>query len=357
MVGVEKAIIRQSARLASFGETADGTITSGGSMSNFMAMVMGRDRKQAEVIMQGVEQKMIVYASENAHYSIEKNAALVGIGREQVHYISCNEKGEMKMQELRRKIQGDLEAGLTPAMVVVTAGTTVLGAFDNIPKAAEIAREFDLWLHVDGSYCGPVIFSKKYRPLIEGVEKADSFNYNAHKMLGVPLSCSVLLTKNRDCLLLSFANEAAYLYQTDNDEFNLGKTSFQCGRRNDALKFWCLWKSIGTEGLGEMVDKQFELAEIARKYVAGHSDYTLHSFENSVSVCFNYKNLPAKQICTLLYKHAELMVGYGKFKGDEFIRLVTVNTVLDKSDITNFFEVLERFVSENEAALSETAEV
>ena len=100
----------------------------------------------------------------------------------------------------------------------------------------------------------------------------------------------------------SFSNEADYLYQTDGDDFNLGKTSFQCGRRNDALKFWTLWKSIGTKGLETIVDNQFMLADVAINYVKNHPDYTFYSYDDSISICFNYLNIPADKLCTLLYE-------------------------------------------------------
>jgi sulfinoalanine decarboxylase/sulfinoalanine decarboxylase/aspartate 1-decarboxylase len=134
------------------------------------------------------------------------------------------------------------------------------------------------------------------------------------------------------------------LYQTDHDDFNLGKTSLQCGRRNDALKFWTLWKSVGTKGLERMVDKQFALADTAREYIRKNPDYTLYSFDDSISICFNYKNIPARDICTLLYENSELLVGYGSFKTDEFIRLVTINVQNERQDILNFFATLEEFV-------------
>jgi glutamate/tyrosine decarboxylase-like PLP-dependent enzyme len=192
-----------------------------------------------------------------------------------------------------------------------------------------------------------VLFSKKYKHLIEGVEKVDSFSFNAHKMIGTPLTCSIIVVNDKKHLYDSFSNDASYLYQTDHDDFNLGKTSLQCGRRNDALKFWTLWKSVGSKGLEDIVDKQFELADIARKYVSEHSDYTLYSYEDSISICFNYKNIPARDICTLLYESSELLVGYGSFGADEFIRLVTINVQNDPQDILNFFKVLEDFVESN----------
>jgi len=351
MVGVEKEILRKLKKLLNYPDSAAGTIAPGGSMSNFMGMVMARDAFKNSIRFSGVKQKMLLYTSEDCHYSIAKNAALMGVGRDQLRYIKTNRKGAMIVEELENQIQHDVREGLHPFMVNLTAGTTVLGAFDPIEEVASLCDKHKLWLHVDGAYCGSVIFSNKYKALVRGVEKADSFCFNAHKMLGTPLSCSIFISKDKKQLNDSFSNDANYLYQTDGDDYNLGKTSIQCGRRNDALKFWALWKSIGTKGLEQMVDHQFYLAEVARSYIKSNPDYTLYSFEDSISVCFNYKGIPAEKLCTALYKNASLMVGYGTFKEDEFVRFVTINADNDKEDILNFFEVLEQFVSEHEAEL------
>ena len=230
-----------------------------------------------------------------------------------------------------------------PFFVNATAGTTVLGAFDPFEEIGTICKEYDLWMHIDGAYSGAVIFSEKYKYLVKGAENSNSFSFNPHKMLGTPMTCSILVVKDKQHLHTSFSNDAKYLYQTDGDEYNLGKTSFQCGRRNDALKLWTLWKSVGTEGLEKIVDTQFELADVAREYVRNHPDYELYSFEDSVSICFNYKNWEANKICTKMYEDNKLMVGYGTFRGTEFIRLVTVNATNSKEDILNLFKVIETY--------------
>ncbi|HAW18591.1 MAG TPA: cysteine synthase, partial [Flavobacteriales bacterium] len=139
--------------------------------------------------------------------------------------------------------------------------------------------------------------------------------------------------------------------QTDGDDFNLGKTSFQCGRRNDALKFWTLWKSVGTSGLSDIVDHQFYLADVAREYIRGNNDYTLYSEDESISICFNYKNIDPKILCNLLYEHQVTVVGFGSFNEDTFVRLVTINATNKKEDILNFFKVVEEFVANNPAII------
>lgn len=346
-IGVEKVILREMCNMIGWDHNSDGTIAPGGSMTNFMSMVMARDAALAEVKLQGMQQKMLVYTSKESHYSIPKNAAFCGIGRENVRFIPTDSKGKIAVAELATMIEADLSEGGLPVMVNLTAGTTVMGAFDPIRPIHDLCKKHNLWLHVDGAYCGSVLFSKKYRHLIDGIELVDSFSVNAHKMIGTPLSCSLIMVKNKKHLYDSFSNDASYLYQTDHDGFNLGKTSLQCGRRNDALKFWTLWKSVGTEGLEQIVDHQFALADTAREYVRNNSDYTLYSYDETISICFNYKGIPARDICTQLYEHSELMVGYGSFQGDEFIRLVTINAQNEHQDILNFFQILEQFVEEH----------
>jgi sulfinoalanine decarboxylase/sulfinoalanine decarboxylase/aspartate 1-decarboxylase len=164
-------------------------------------------------------------------------------------------------------------------------------------------------------------------------------------MLGTPLTCSIILVNDKKQLHDSFSNDADYLYQTDGDDFNLGKTSFQCGRRNDALKFWTLWKSMGSKGLENIIDQQFDLANVALDYIRSNPDYTLYSFDDSISICFNYKDIEPMALCTALYANQETVVGFGSFQEDTFVRLVTINANNEKEDILHFFKVLEDFVA------------
>lgn len=344
-IGVEKIIITEVCRLLGWGEKSGGTFAAGGSMSNFMSMLMARDNYDNSIVDNGMAaHELTVYTSKESHYSISKNAAFSGIGRDNVRKINTDKAGAINVEELRLAIEQDIENGKKPVLVNLTAGTTVLGAFDPIEEIAAICKKHNIWLHLDGAYCGSVLFSSKYKHLIKGVELVDSFSFNAHKMIGTPLTCSLIMVKENKHLLDSFSSEATYLYQTDRDEFNLGKTSLQCGRRNDALKFWTLWKSVGTKGLEEIVDKQFELADVARDYIKNNDDYTSYGIEDSISICFNYKDIPAQQLCTQLYEESKLLVGYGSFQADEFVRLVTINAQNDKEDVINFFKKLEQFV-------------
>lgn len=353
-VGIEQEIIRQSCDLIGYGSQSNGTFPTGGSMSNYMALIMARDEKDPSCRLEGMRNPLVVYTSKESHYSNAKNVSFAGIGRNNIRYIPADSMGRMIPEKLEEQIIQDLEDGCIPTYVNVTAGTTVLGAFDPIDKIADITEKHGIWLHVDGAYCGSIIFSEKYKHLLKGMERSDSFSYNAHKMIGTPMTCSIILVKDKKHLHNSFSNDADYLYQTDGDDFNLGKTSFQCGRRNDALKFWTLWKSVGTTGLRQIVDQQFDLADVAREYVSNHPDYTLYSFDDSISICFNYKNIDPTTLCTVLYEHQITVVGFGSFNEDTFVRLVTINATNSKEDILNFFKVMEEFVEKSPQVLTKS---
>ncbi len=343
-VGIEIELINKICQMIGYpAEESGGTFAPGGSMSNFMSVIMARDHYDADIKLQGVSKKLIIYTSAEAHYSIAKNATFAGIGRDNVRYLPVNDRGQMDAGLLEEMIIADRENGAHPFLINATAGTTVLGSFDDIETLAHIAKKHEIWLHVDGAYGGSVIFSEKHKHLVKGLEKADSFSINPHKMLGTPLSCSMIVTKHKKQLVDSFSQDATYLYQGNTDDYNLGKTSLQCGRRNDAFKFWSLWKSVGTKGLESTVDQLYHLADVGREYVTNHCDYTLYSFEESTSVCFNYKDIPADKICNALADHGKLMVGHGSFKGQQFVRFVTVNSRLTETDIVRFFEEFEKF--------------
>jgi glutamate/tyrosine decarboxylase-like PLP-dependent enzyme len=345
MVLIEKKILEEVQRRINYPSHALGTFAPGGSMTNFMALLMARDNFNTRIPHTGDTSKMILYTSETSHYSIPKNAALAGVGRDGVRFVETDEEGRMRPDVLEAMIKEDVANGYHPFLVNATAGTTVLGAFDDLNAIADITDKYPgIWLHVDGAYCGSVLWSKKYRHLIDGCERSDSFSVNAHKMLGTPLSCSMIVSKHPEALYRSFSNEASYLYQTDDDNLNPGKISLQCGRRNDALKFFTLWKSIGSKGLEAMVDHQFHLANYASKYIKSNPNYELYSFDDTIGICFNYKGVSPEEVCLRLYQGNKLVVGHGSHKGKTFVRLVSVNSNNTEKDIDKFFEIFENFV-------------
>ena len=342
LVALENEIFKSSLKLAGLPQSGDGIMVPGGSMANLMALLIARDRADADIKNKGRGKSLTAYTSEDAHYSNLKNMGFAGAGEENLRKIKTDDDGRMDPQALQVAIREDIKNGKRPFLVIATAGTTVCGAFDPIDEIADICEKHTLHLHVDGAYCGCVIFSEQLNHMAKGLHRADTFCYNAHKVLGAPQNCSVMLSRNPEWLRSSFNSTADYLFQTDGDDFNPGIKSMQCGRRNDALKLWTLWKSKGTSGLGKIVEERYELSDYARHYIKNHKDYTLYGPDHSLSVCFNYKNQDPAALCEKLYVEEQLMVGHGSFKGDRFIRLVIVNPNHTKNEIDGFFQTLEK---------------
>jgi glutamate/tyrosine decarboxylase-like PLP-dependent enzyme len=239
----------------------------------------------------------------------------------------------MDPDALARALAADRAAGLVPALVNATAGTTVRGAFDPIRPLAELAHAAGAWLHVDGALGGSLVLCPAHRHRLDGLELADSFAWNPHKMMGVPLQCSVLLVARRGALGGSLDESADYLFQADDDELNPGHRSIQCGRRNDALKLWAAWLRLGDRGWDERIRRQLDLARLAAAKIAADPAFELLEPPPSINVCFAVRGRDSAVLCERLDREGRLKIGYGTVRGRRAIRLVCVNPDLDASDL------------------------
>ncbi len=334
---IERELIRHMGDLMGFGD-CEGVVAPGGSLSNLIGMLVARDQACEGAGDRGLGDRVAcVYTSEDSHYSVPKAAALLGLGREQVRWIGVDGRGRMRVDLLRAAIERDLSSQLTPCMINATAGTTVPGAFDPIREIAGVARELGVWLHVDAAFGGSVVLSERRRHLLDGVEHADSIAWDAHKMMGVPLTCSVVLFRERGRAGQSLSEQAEYLFQQDDDELNPGTRSLQCGRRNDALKLWALWQEIGDEGFASRIERLFELCAYGRGIVDGEDRLRLSIEPMSVTLCFEVEGRDSAWICRELDRIGRLKVGYGVVHGRRVIRMVFVNADLAESDIDDAF--------------------
>ncbi len=322
---VEKACIRRMASKVGY-EDGDGIFAPGGSLSNMAAMIIARNEAVANSRNVGTNgARGIVYTSEECHYSVRKAAGMIGLGRENVRFVPADELGRMRPDALREMILTDRESGATPVMINATAGTTVQGAFDPIDAIAEVGQELGVWVHVDGAWGGSALLCDRLLPLVYGIRRADSVTWDAHKLLGVPLTSSVLLTRRRGLCREHFDESASYLYQEDGDDLNPGRSSLQCGRRNDALKLWTAWNHHGDAGYDRMISYMRDLAEHARDIVAGDEDLILSHDPQFVNVCMEVRGKPSDGVCAELGKRRKAKVGYGIVNGRKVIRMVFAN--------------------------------
>lgn len=335
MAIIEQTVIEHMAQILGFpSDTHEGVFTPGGSISNLVAMLIARNQAAPESRNNGVTgTRLTSYISEDAHYSVTKNAGIIGIGRANVRKIKTDEHGMVCVDDLREKIEQDIADGCTPCVVVATAGTTVRGAFDPIEAMGEIAREHKVWFHVDASYGGTIALSSTHKHLMKGVGHADSVAWNPHKVMGIPLSAAAFITRESGFMRQSLDETAEYLFQADDDQYNPGTRSIQCGRRNDALKVWAAWKHHGDSGYQQRINHLMDLANHVAERVRAHDELTLSCEPAYINVCFEVTGKSSQAICDLLRERNELIVGHAVVDGRRIIRVPFVNGDLSKDDV------------------------
>lgn len=339
---VEREVITRLLEKAGF-VGGEGALSPGGSISNLVAMYLARNRAVPTARRDGLPgERLTVYASQLSHYSVRKNAAILGMGRDNVRLVPADRTGRMRVADLRDMIRRDRELGASPIAVVATAGTTVLGAYDPLREIGEVAHEHGTWLHVDGALGASALLCRDHRHLLDGLEHADSLTWNAHKMMGVPLSCSALLVRHRGMLAENLREQAGYLFQADTDDLNPGVRSIQCGRRNDALKLWAAWYHLGDEGYDARIRRFFSLARYTAERIAGDPELELAAEPQSVNVCFEVRGRASAAICDRLDHDNLLKIGHGEVNGRTVIRMVCVDPALDEGRIDETLALIKR---------------
>ncbi|CAH1390546.1 unnamed protein product [Nezara viridula] len=289
----EMEVIKRALSLVGF-NNGDGIFTPGGSISNMYGLVLARYKKYPEIKEKGIAgmPPFVIYTSQDAHYSMTKGSHWLGIGTDNVIKVKTDQRGRMLPSALEEAIELTLAQGKVPMAVNSTAGTTVLGAFDNFQEIADVCEKYGIWMHIDGCWGGSVVFSKKHSRLLKGIERADSFSWNPHKMLGAPLQCSMILVKEKGLLNAANRAGATYLFQQDkmyDVSFDSGDKSVQCGRKTDALKLWTLWKARGDSGLARAVDDTMHLSRYFLEKIRDRIGFKLVLEEfQCTNICFWY---------------------------------------------------------------------
>jgi aromatic-L-amino-acid decarboxylase len=231
-----------------------GVIQDTASASNLIALLCARERSSGYSLgrggLQAEERPLVVYASDQAHSSVEKAANLAGIGRGNVRLVAHDANYVLSLDALEDAVRRDVAGGRRPCAVVATIGTTTATAFDPIAGTAAIARKYGLWLHVDAAMAGSAMILPECRRLWEGVEEADSLVFDPHKWLGAAFDCSLYYVRDPEHLVRVMSTSPSYLQSAaDGRVRNLRDWGIALGRRFRALKLWCLIRAEGVSGL------------------------------------------------------------------------------------------------------------
>jgi aromatic-L-amino-acid decarboxylase len=293
-VELERLAIEWMRQLVGMPKGAAGLFTSGGSLAHLTALAAARHaRLGATFDEQGLAggPRLTLYASSEVHHSVDKAAALLGLGRANVRRVAVDHDLRMDVGDLARRIADDRAAGAQPLAVIASAGTVVSGAVDPLAAIAGLAREQGLWFHVDACYGGFARLAPSARRLFEGIEEADSVALDPHKWLYLPVDCGCVLYRDPAAAAGAFALDADYtrVLQHEADEaFAFWDYGPELSRRFRALKVWMLLAHVGTRALGEAIEANLDCARHLAACVDRAPDFERLATVDLSIVCFRY---------------------------------------------------------------------
>lgn len=299
---IEARVLRWLCMLIGYGEESFGTLTSGGSEANLIALKCARDRAgdhTAEMVRtQGLravapsKKSFTVYASEQCHYSLEKSVDILGLGRENLRKVATDDLFHIRARVLREEIERDLAEGNRPLCIVGVAGATSTGVVDPLDQLADLAEQYDLWFHVDAAYGGALAFSEKHKERLRGIERAHSVTIDPHKWMFVPFACGAVLMRDGARVLRdAFDITPEYLSEdrggadTASDFFRYGQLGT---RRFNALKLWMALKCMGVRGYREVVERHIELTHHLAQRIDELKDFERVGAVETAVCCFQF---------------------------------------------------------------------
>jgi len=357
---IEQKLIDWTSSLIGFGEDADGVFTSGGTQSNLMAILLARDAYCARhlqgfsVKTHGLPQcsnRFRIFTSEFSHFSVQKSAAIVGLGYESVVSVSCDSHYKIRTDVLESEIRGALERGLIPIAVVATAGTTDFGSVDPLEEIHRVCKKYDIWMHTDAAYGCGLLASPTRKNLLAGIEHSDSVTLDFHKSFLQPVSCSAFIARDKSTLSV-VTHHAEYLNPLSAEREgtpNLVNKSIQTTRRFDALKLWLTLRTMGVSAVGQVFDEVCALARSTCDRLASEENFeVIHRAELS-TVVFRYRppaldessvNDMNAHIRKTLFRSGQAVVAGTKVRGKFFLKFTLLNPELSMEDINSILQLI-----------------
>ncbi|MBK0122340.1 aspartate aminotransferase family protein [Pantoea sp. S61] len=338
-----------------------GVFTSGGTQSNLMGLMLARDafyqRQGHSVQLDGITgdlRKIKVLCSENAHFSVQKNMALLGHGYNSVVQVKSDQFARMDVKDLKAKLAQAEANGEQILAIVATAGTTDAGAIDPLREIAGIAAEHNIWMHVDAAWGGALLLSEKYGDYLDGLELVDSVTLDFHKQYFQTISCGAFLLKDeRHYELMRY--QAAYLNSEFDEEAgvpNLVSKSLQTTRRFDALKLWMGLEALGQKQYAAIIDHGVTLAQEVAKFVASEPRLELVMQPQLASVLFRYRPEQLTDIAQIalfnqrigdaLLDSGRANVGVTENQGITCLKLTLLNPTVTLEDIKVLLALVEK---------------
>lgn len=271
--------------------------TSGGSLANLTALLTARNRAFPGIWGRGSSAlgdsaRPAVAVGADVHYSVARAAGILGIGEDRVVRLPLDAERRIDVARVRPALDEAARQGLHVFCLVASAGTTPVGAFDPLDELAAVARERDLWLHVDGAHGASLLVSDTLRHKLRGIEQADSLAWDAHKMMFVPAPCTLLFYRDRERSRDAFRQTASYVFDAQPSvytELDNGDKNFECTKRPMIMGLWVLWAMYGPALFAEKIEYLCRLTRYVHAILEEEPDFeTVHRPEANI-ICFRYR--------------------------------------------------------------------
>lgn len=343
---VERAVLEWLASVVGFPATSKGILTGGGSLATLQALATALHDRVPDFHATGLQRDaapLVVYTSVEAHRSVDKAAAILGIGLDNVRHVRTDERHRMDVHALRAAIEQDRQDGLRPWCVVATCGTVSTGSVDPLDAIADLCAAEDLWLHVDGAYGALFLLSEDMRSLMGGCARADSITLDPHKLLFASLEAGCVLVRDGAKLRDAHAFDSSYLTVAD-DELMTDYMDYgpQLSRNFKAFKVWSALQAFGVEAFRAANERTLELAQRLGRGIEATPGLTLLAPVTLTAVCFAVDGAsPAAVLETLAAENVALL-GPVVVAGKRGIRACITNHRTSTADIDLILERLRR---------------
>jgi glutamate/tyrosine decarboxylase-like PLP-dependent enzyme len=354
-IEVERQIVRWARDMFSFPEDASGLFVTGTSMANLLAVLvarsacLGEGSRKTGIGARGA--RLRAYTSAAVHGCVPQAFDIAGFGREALRRIAVNDAWQINLGALRDEIARDRHAGLEPFMIVGSAGTVDTGSVDDLKALAKLAREEDLWFHIDGAFGALAVLSPELKPLVAGVEEADSIALDFHKWGQVPYDAGFLIVRDGEAHKAAFASPAAYLRRATRGL--AGGSPWPCDFGPDlsrgfrALKTWFTLKTYGTDALGAVMARTCTLAQYLKARIESEPKLELLAPVALNIVCFRYRCADADavnaEIVADVHESGIAAPSSTVLKGHIAIRAAFVNHRTEERDVDALIDAVLRF--------------
>ncbi len=293
---VEAQVLNWMKEVVGLPASASGLLVSGGSMANLVGLTIARNtlvggdlRKNG---VQSLDRKLTVYASTEVHSCNQKAVELLGLGSDSLRKIEINDDYTINLQKLKSTIDEDIQSGIQPICIIATPGTVNTGAIDDLNAIADLCLEFGIWFHVDGAIGAIAMLSDTVRPLLTGIERADSIALDLHKWMHVPFEAGCVLVRDEKAHRDTFSLIPEYLEKAEGGlaagPISFSEYGIQLSRSFRALKIWMMMKEQGSEKLGRMISRNVDQAQYLGRLIEKTGHLELIAPIGLDIVCYRY---------------------------------------------------------------------